>query len=34
VETLHVALADRDALRRPLPGSNFSMHDALFDCLN
>lgn len=34
VEALHAALARRDALRRPLPGSNRSMHDALFDCLN
>jgi hypothetical protein len=34
VETLHVALAGRDPLRRPLPGSGLSMHDALFDCLN
>lgn len=34
VETLHLALARRDALRRPLPGSDRSMHDALFDCLN
>lgn len=34
VDTLHAALARRDALRRPLPGSDRSMHDALFDCLN
>ena len=34
VEALHAALERRDALVLPLPGSNHSIHDALFDCLN
>ncbi|MER2177980.1 MAG: hypothetical protein ABS955_09900 [Stenotrophomonas maltophilia] len=34
VEALHAVLALGDPLRRPLPGSGRSMHDALIDCLN
>lgn len=34
VEMLQAALERPGALLRPLPGSAFSLHDALFDCLN
>lgn len=34
VEMLQAALERRGALLRPLPGSFFSLHDALSNCLN